>query len=200
MPSHNKSEVLILQIGINQLEVKPVAKYLGVLIDNQLTRKNHIEYVVNKLSAVAGILSKLKHYVPREALKTVYCSTGIGFPHLLYGVLNWGNSASKYIHQLQVQQNKLPVIKILSKTANFRIRLTSPIYKQYSLLKLPNIHATEICKFFYRFINKRLIKCFDDYFVTPSYNHRHATRYATDNNFSILYANKFTTERSIKIQ
>ena len=144
MPSHNNSESLILKIGINQLEAKPVAKYLGVLMDNQLTWKNHVDYVVNKLSTVAGILSKLKHYVPREVLKTVYYS--IGFPRLLYGVLNWGNSASKYIHQRQLQQNKL--IKYLSKTANFRIRLT-PIYKQFSLLKLPNIYATEICKFFY---------------------------------------------------
>ena len=37
VPSHNKSESLILKIGTNQLEVKPVAKYLGVLIDYQLT-------------------------------------------------------------------------------------------------------------------------------------------------------------------
>ena len=128
MPSHNKSEFLILKIGTNQLEVKLVAKYLGVLIDSQLTWKYRIEYVVNKLSAVADILSKLKHYVPREVLKTVYYS--IGFPHLFNGVLNWGNSASKYIHQILVQQNKL--IKIFAKTANFRIRLT-PIYKQFSL-------------------------------------------------------------------
>ena len=95
MPSHNKSESLILKFDSNQLEVKPVATYLGVLIDNQLTWKNHIEYVVDKLSAVAGILSKLKHYVSHQVLKTVYYS--IGFPHLcvLYGVLNWGISASR---------------------------------------------------------------------------------------------------------
>ena len=173
MSSHYKLESLILKIGTNQLEVKPAAKYLGVLIDNQLTWKNHIEYVVNKLSAVAGTLSKLKHYVPREVLKTVHCS--IGFPRLLYGVINWGNSESKYIHHIQVQQNKL--IKILSKTANFRIRLT-PNYMQFSLFKLPNLPAKKICKFFYRFINKKLPKCLDDFFVTPSYNHRHATRYA----------------------
>ena len=114
VPSHNKSESLILIIGTNQQEVKLVTKYLGVLIDNQMTWKNHIEYAVNKLSAVAGILSKLS---------TENC---VGFPHLLRGVLNWGNSASKYIHQIQVQQSKL--IKILSKRTNFRIRLT-PIYE-----------------------------------------------------------------------
>ena len=166
-----------------------------MLIDNQLTWKNHIEYVANKLPAVARILSKLKQYVPREVLKTVYYSM-IEFPHLLYEVLDWGNLASEYIHQIQVQQNEL--IKILSKTANFRIRLT-PSYEQFSLLKLPNMYATEICKFFYRIINKKLRKCFDDYFNTPSYNHRHATHYATDNNFSVLYANKSTTKISIKI-
>ena len=85
-PFHIKSESLILKIGTNQQEVKPAAKYLGELIDNQLTLKNHIEYVVDKLSAVAGIISKLKHYVPREVSKIVHCS--IGFPHLMYGVLN----------------------------------------------------------------------------------------------------------------
>ena len=94
---------------------KNVIKYLGVFINHKLTRKKHIQYVEKKLLTARGILSKLRYYAPLSVLRSAYF--GIAYPHLHYGITSWGNSASKYITNVQVQQNL--VLKIMSKTSFF---------------------------------------------------------------------------------
>ena len=72
---------------------KSVIKYLGVFIDHKFTRKNHIQYVEEKLCTARGILSKLRYYASISVLRSVYF--GIAYPHLHYEITSWGNSASK---------------------------------------------------------------------------------------------------------
>ena len=183
-----------IKVASSSLEVNTVAKYLGVLIDNQLSWKNQITAVANKLSIVTGILGKLKRYVPQNVLKTVYHS--IGYPHLLYGISNWGNAAKKYLNVIQVQQNK--IIKILTKSSTLRFRL-APLYNQLSLLKIPFIYKAEVCKFMYCHINNVLPVCFKDFFMSVSDIHSHQTRHASKKYFSIPRSNKSLIQRSITI-
>ena len=49
-------------------------KYLGVLLDNNLSWKPHVQKVKTQLSRACGILSKLKHYTTLPVLKVVYNS------------------------------------------------------------------------------------------------------------------------------
>ena len=39
-------------------------KFLGVLIDDCLTWKNHIDCVSKRISRNIGVMNKLKHFVP----------------------------------------------------------------------------------------------------------------------------------------
>ena len=52
-----------------------VVKYLGVYIDKQLTWKNPIKHVIEKLSIVSDIISKLKYYDPITILTLAYTFT-----------------------------------------------------------------------------------------------------------------------------
>ena len=47
-------------------------KFLGVIIDSNLTWSHHINHISNKLSRICGVLSRLKHYVPVLILKIIY--------------------------------------------------------------------------------------------------------------------------------
>ena len=49
-------------------------RYLGILIDSNLSRKLHIDYVCQKVSKTIGIIAKLRHFVPRHVLLTLYRS------------------------------------------------------------------------------------------------------------------------------
>ena len=46
------------------LECKDYVKFLGVLIDKNLTWKHHIDHIASKISRVVGIISRLRHSVP----------------------------------------------------------------------------------------------------------------------------------------
>ena len=49
-------------------------KILGVIIDENLTWKNHIDAISKTISRNIGILTKLKHYVPEYILYSLYCT------------------------------------------------------------------------------------------------------------------------------
>ena len=53
---------------------KTCTKYLGVLIDEHLLFKDHINFLKQKLNRANGILAKLRHHLLSDILKTVYYS------------------------------------------------------------------------------------------------------------------------------
>ena len=52
-------------VTINDKIIKQVkwTKFLGILIDEQMTWKTHINFITNKISKLSGIIARLKHYV-----------------------------------------------------------------------------------------------------------------------------------------
>jgi len=50
------------------LEGKDYVKYLGILIDSNLSWKIHIEYIAVKISKTVGLIAKLRHFVPLHTL------------------------------------------------------------------------------------------------------------------------------------
>ena len=50
------------------LENKDYVKFLGVLIDKHLTRKQHIDYIASKISKIVGLIARLQHNEPLNTL------------------------------------------------------------------------------------------------------------------------------------
>ena len=75
----NNSEQLV------SLERKTYVKYLGVLIDENLSWKHHINYISTKISKGIGIIARLRHLVPRTTLLNIYCS--LIEPYISYGLV-----------------------------------------------------------------------------------------------------------------
>ena len=71
--------------------MKDYVKYLGLMIDSNLSWKYHIESICHKISKSIGIIAKIRHYVPRRVLLSVYNSLIV--PYLTYGICSWGNCA-----------------------------------------------------------------------------------------------------------
>ena len=63
-------------------------KYLGVLLLEHLNWQSQIDSRVTKLSRVAGLLSKIRYYVPKYLLTTIYFS--IVNSHMIYACRIWG--------------------------------------------------------------------------------------------------------------
>ena len=68
------------------LESKEYIKYLGILIDKNLTWQHHIDAFSLKISKTVGLLAKLRHFVPRQILLKIYQS--LIYPYIT-GLAAW---------------------------------------------------------------------------------------------------------------
>ena len=63
--------LIILPTKNLPLERKQFIKYLGVLIDEQLSWKIHIDSLCNRMSRIVGVISKLRRCLPTRVLLTM---------------------------------------------------------------------------------------------------------------------------------
>ena len=87
------------------LEYKEHVKYLGILLDSNLSWKFHIECVALKISKVIGVIARLRHFVPLCTLLNIYSS--VIFPYLSYGLAAWGQAAKTHLLKLLVLQKRV---------------------------------------------------------------------------------------------
>ena len=61
------------------LGMKDFVKYLGLMIDSNLSWKYHIESICHKISKSIGIIAEIRRYVPRRVLLSVYNSLIVSY-------------------------------------------------------------------------------------------------------------------------
>ena len=73
-------------IKVNAIPIEYVThfKFLGVILDCNMTWSSNINYIANKLSRICGIISRLKHHVPVYIMKIIYNSLFLS--HLNYRI------------------------------------------------------------------------------------------------------------------
>ena len=79
------TEPIVLKFGCKKITRANHVKFLGVLLDEVLCCKFHLIELSRKLSRSVGIYYKLRHFVPKEMLKTGYYS--LFYPFLSYGIV-----------------------------------------------------------------------------------------------------------------
>ena len=94
------------------LESKDYVKYLGIIIDANLTWKPHIDYIALKISKTIGIISRLRHFVPTNTLLSIYRS--LISPYLQFGIALWGQAANIHMDKLLKLQKRALRLKYFS--------------------------------------------------------------------------------------
>ena len=137
------------ELFINGEKLKEVdhAKYLGVLIDNKLKWNNQIDAINLKLSKGNGLLAKIRHYVPKSVLRSLFFS--FINPHIDYNLLNWSMAAST---KLDTVGNKLKkAVRIIS-FENYDTPST-PLFKNLNILPLSGAIKIKLAKFMWKLFN-----------------------------------------------
>ena len=75
-------------------------KYLGILIDSHLTWKHHIDHIAIKISRTTGLISKIRHFVPKHTLINKIIYRFLVAPYLTYGLIVWGQVFKSYLDKL----------------------------------------------------------------------------------------------------
>ena len=128
----NSQKQLNNQILINGVSITRVTecKFLGVVLDEGLTWKNHIAYLRSKISKSIGVINKARKLLGGEYLLKLY--NALILPYFFYSVIVWG--AAK-------ETNLLPLVRLQKRSirciCNLR-RLTStvPYFKSLKIFTL----------------------------------------------------------------
>ena len=79
-------------------------KYLGLILDEYLAFKYHLQNLKLKLNRPNCLLSKIRYYVKFPSLRTIYYA--LFDSHLRYGCQVWGQRRNEYIESIEKTQNK----------------------------------------------------------------------------------------------
>ena len=133
-------------ITLNNIELERLTytKFLGVLIQENLQWNRHINHVSTKVSRATGILAKLKHYLPKYALLTIYNSLCLS--HLSYGITVWGSAPNTTLKRL-VDLQKKGIRHVCNSKYNAH---TTPLYYHNKVLKLNDLYKLSCAKFTYK--------------------------------------------------
>lgn len=155
-----------LQLNGTQIELVKEFNFLGVLFDECMTWKSHINKICSKLSCTIGTLNRLKRFLPNYTLNTLY--NALVLPHINYGILTWGNNLNR-VQKLQ----KWAVRVITNSKYNAH---TDPLFKKLNLLKATDIYQCNILKFYFKYENKLLPYYFENMFESLPPPHSYNTR------------------------
>ena len=100
---------IMLEINHTNLKQENYTKYLGVINDEKLNLRLHIKQINIELSKGIGILYKLRPFVPKQTLKTLY-SLFIQ-SRILYSILNWGFAKKSTLEPLKRNLRKATRVK-----------------------------------------------------------------------------------------
>ena len=131
---------------LNNIENKrenPV-RFLGVIIDENLTWKNHIEVVENKISKIIGVLYRASHLLDFKNLLKIYFS----FIHIYISSTNiaW---ASTFKTKLQGILKKQKHAARITFHAN-RFDHSRPLLKEMKALNVYQINLIQTLKFMHK--------------------------------------------------
>ena len=117
-------------------------QFLGVIIYEKLTWKDHISLVRSKISKTVGILYRIIHLLNRSTLFILYCSQFL--PYLTYCAEIWGNTYKSNTQCIFLLQKK--ILRIVY-DANFRDH-TNVIFQNLTILgfsKIKNMRSDVPC-------------------------------------------------------
>ena len=113
--------------------------------------------ISSKISRAFFAINRLKHFLPHNALTTLYYT--LIQSHLTDGVQAWCNGNTVMMQTLQK--------RALRKNKNKRYRSqTDPIFKSENVLKITDIHKLHVSLFMFDYYHKTLPTFFEHYIPT----------------------------------
>uniref|UniRef100_A0A8C6KCG5 Reverse transcriptase domain-containing protein n=1 Tax=Nothobranchius furzeri TaxID=105023 RepID=A0A8C6KCG5_NOTFU len=134
-----------VSLEIDGIEIQRVkeTKFLGVLIDEDLSWKSHISYIKGKIAKSLGVLHRLKFLLTNSGLLALYNSLLV--PHLTYCVEIWGATYKNYTQPVFILQKR--ALRIINYSGCRDP--SNPLFIKYKLLKFHDLKDRKIIQTMY---------------------------------------------------
>ena len=149
-------------------------KFLGIILDENLTFNEHVNEVCNKLKRLFHIFYSIRDYLNNNNIKTIYYA--LVYSRIKYGISVYGQACNNKMKRIQTLQNQL--LKVLA-GKEYRFS-TDKLHVELELLKIKDIKEQEILAFVHNFFSNKLPAVFDGYFKTLASIHNRNTRHGND--------------------
>ncbi|KAG1664498.1 hypothetical protein GQR58_019790 [Nymphon striatum] len=187
----HKTNKVNLFINNTSIAQKDCIKYIGVLLDKDLSWKQHIQQVKLKISKGIGILAKIRHYVPQQILRNLYFA--FIQPHVNYALINWGSANLSSL--IPVGRNLNKAIKIMNFNKN--TASSKPIFHKFGILNLDDSYTLQCAKFMYDINTGTQVNFFCKLFQKTTSRHSYNTRQAARKKFAVPRARTNLKKRLI---
>ena len=120
------------RLQFENCEIKKVActKFLGLMLDERLIWREHIEMIVRKIQPVIRTFARIRNYLPSELKRKVYFA--LVHSHFCFLANVWGHCAERGVKRLEILQKR--ALKIL-----FKLDYRMPSTDLYSTLNIPSV-------------------------------------------------------------
>ena len=125
-------------------------KFLGMYIDENLSRKHHLSQLNKKVSKALFSIKQVKKSLPLECLRTPYYA--LIDSHFSYGILAWGN-AERAVLQPTFRLQKRAIRDINNKRYNSH---TDPLFKKSKILTTEDLFQYQAALFMYDYKYEKL--------------------------------------------
>ena len=162
--ANSKTPPSDLNLVIRNIPIERVSsvRVLGTIIHENLSWKEHMLALKSKLRATLGAVIRVKPYLNKHSLLSIYHSLVIS--RIRYCIINWNHGNSTILNQLQSICNKFIRLTLgISRNEN-----VLPLMKQHNLLTINDIFKYEMAVLMFRFHNRTLPSAFDPIFQSKS--------------------------------
>ena len=165
------------EIAINGDVLKRVeeVRYLGFILDQNLSWRRHGDVVACKVARGLGILRRFQHFLPSHILVLLYHS--LIAPYINYGCMIWASNFTCNFKRVQIQQNK--AVRLIGKY-DTGVLSTESIFRKLRILNVGQIRDFQIGIFVFQSLNGLAPDVFSNFFRFNSFYHGYATRNAGD--------------------
>ena len=176
----NKNNIKPMSIGINGtlLESCDQYKYLGVVVDKNLSWKPHVDYICKKISKACGSMANLRYSMNTKLLVEVYHS--LIHSYLRYGIIVWGNASNLTLQPLKSLVNR--AVRIITFAPLGRVDL-EPIYSYLKVLDVEKVSLLETAKYMFKLKNDLVPVDIGNHFelcnIVPTHNYNLRNRRTT---------------------
>ena len=128
----NMPKCLNFRISGQKIKLNKQVKYLGVILQDDLHWNSHLSNLEKKISPALGLLSKVRHYISKYLLRTIYYSL-FNMSHLISACEIWGQNQNNTLFQ-RVSRSQEKALCII----NFKLHDTpsDKLFKENKILKI----------------------------------------------------------------
>ena len=170
----------LLAIRIDSYTIKRVhmAKYLGIIIDDKMSWKDHTDYISIKIKQNIDMMKRVRRDVPTEYLISFYRT--LVEPYIRYCNTTWGRCNTSLLDNLQTLQNRAARV-----IANVKYENTdhAKLLKDLDWLNVRELIEFDTTSLVYKVENDLAPTHMKEMFVQTSDLHTYSTRSATSGGF-----------------